>query len=252
MSSDTITQTLLAQFGELATRNLTAELAEARYEASLPSQLVTLDLAAEQPAEPFPLTAPGMPVPGQDVLRLALAQGAELAWAGKGKDLRLAESDGTLERIYHRLLHSAGQYHLPLSIDQHTAKSLSVVTGHRWDHAVTGPVPADVFVLSKMLGEEEKRAARNFVGPSGELLRDLCDTLRVPGYADWYVTNVFKAEHPQAEAGNSTLKSSWIAEFLPLLHMELRLVRPKYILCIGADALKVLLGKRATLDGMLE
>jgi uracil-DNA glycosylase family 4 len=251
MSSDTITQTLLAQFGELATRNLTAELAEARYEASLPSKLVTLDLAAEQPAEPFPLTAPGMPVPGQDVLRLALAQGAELAWAGKGKDLRLAESDGTLERIYHRLLHSAGQYHLPLSIDQHTAKSLSVVTGHRWDHAVTGPVPADVFVLSKMLGEEEKRAARNFVGPSGELLRDLCDTLRVPGYADWYVTNVFKAEHPQAEAGNSTLKSSWIAEFLPLLHMELRLVRPKYILCIGADALKVLLGKRATLDGML-
>jgi uracil-DNA glycosylase family 4 len=207
---------------------------------------------ARQPREVYPLTAPGMPLPGPDLVRLARARGATVEFTGKGNKMRLTNSDEVLEDTFADLLYSAGNIHVGISIGQEQVKRLAVVTGHRWAApSVTGPIPTDVMVIGKMLGEEEKNVGRNLVGPTGELLSEKCELLRLEGYEDWYVTNLLKTEHPRAETGDSTLKVAWVKEFLPLLHQELRIVRPSYILCCGADALKALMGKRATLDGMM-
>lgn len=190
--------------------------------------------------ELYPLDAPGMPSPGQDLIKLAKALGD-----GESCDTEI------LSMLYREMLYSAGSVHVPISVDAHRTRRLAVVTGHPWgSRRVTGPVHRNVMVIGKMLGQEEKHAGRNLVGATGELLQDCLESLGIDSYLNWYVTNLIKTEHPQADAGQTTLKSSWVNEFLPLLHQELRLVRPKYILCMGTDAVKALFGKRATGKGM--
>jgi uracil-DNA glycosylase family 4 len=82
-----------------------------------------------------------------------------------------------------------------------------------------------------------RRRGRNLVGASGEILTDLIAKLHIKGAAKWYVTNLCKFMPPE-DAGGTTLKAGWVHDCLPLLHQELRIVRPKYILCLGADASK--------------
>jgi len=102
-------------------------------------------------------------------------------------------------------------------------------------------------VLGKCLGEDERIEGACFVGPSGELLYDTCVKFGIkPG--SWYMTNVLKTEVPESRTGE--LKRSWVREWLPLLHQELRLVRPEYILCLGADASKALLGREFSIKAM--
>lgn len=199
----------------------------------------------------YPSTAPGMPRPGADLLRIAEAMQGDAHIVGKGKNAKLESTDGVLETIYEELLYSAGNIRIPLTVRGNQQKDLVVVGGHLWnDDATPGPTRADVMVIGKMLGEDEKNFGRNLIGPTGELLKECCEELQIPDTHRWYVTNLLKTEHPQADTGNTTLKATWINEFMPLLHQELRLVRPQYILCLGADATKALLGKKATIKGM--
>lgn len=201
----------------------------------------------------YPLDAPGMPAPGKDLKELAEALGDDTVVVGKGAKEEVTHSGTVLQALYRQLLYASGNVSVPISVTAHDKVDLAVVTGHRWlSDVVTGPVPSNVMVVGKMLGEEEKHQGRGYVGPTGELLQDSLDALGSTReeYGQWYMTNLIKTEHPRAATGESTLKSGWIKEWLPVLHQELRIVRPRYILCLGADSLKALLGKRATLKGM--
>ncbi len=199
----------------------------------------------------YPLNSPGMPIPGADTQRLAEHLGGELVLSGKGGSAQLAEFDHVLSELIFKMVRSTGDFAFPLTVGPGRVAHLPVVTGHRWDSdRVTGPIPSDVMVIGKMLGQEEGFQQRQFAGAAGDYLRDACAELGITDCGNWYVTSLMKTEHPEARMGNSTLKSPWIKEWRPALHQELRLVRPKYILCLGADALKELLGKRATVAGM--
>ncbi len=200
-------------------------------------------------ADFYPLTAPGMPFPGPSFLRWASSLGEESA-EGKGKNLKIVK-DRTLSTLYRSALYSAGKVTVPvLTHGGHKSSKMTVVTGHQWGakHA-TGPVKSDVMIIGKMLNEDEISRRRMLVGGSGALL---LDSLRRLGAKDeelktWYVTALLKCQHPD---NGRKWSVDWEKDFLPLLHQELRIVQPKYILFLGTDSTKALLGKAFNVKNM--
>ncbi len=207
----------------------------------------------------YPINAPGMPLPGIDFITLANNLGDPVALRGKGKNITLEHADfanSRLQRLIRKALYSAGDFSFPMTIKNGRVAPMTIITGHRWGSPkATGPEPCEVMIIGKMLGEEEGRACRHMCGPTGKLLMDTLQQLGVPQkeMARWYVTNVLKCESP--DPNSATFAASWVKEFAHLLHQELRIVRPRVILCLGADAVKTVLGKDfsvAKLEGRSE
>lgn len=205
----------------------------------------------------YPLDAPGMPLPGPNFLRVAEidAQEGEKPLLKKVKDGIKFEPGVVLHDLYRRALREPG-FTLPIVIKGGVQKDVKFVPGHIWGEfmdefqanvndwnvivpPVTGPQPAEVMVIGKMPWKEETIAGRNFIGGTGQQFLDLAAKVHLKGVHRWYVTNVLKFMPPDG----STDAKKYVKDCLPLLHQELRIVRPKYILCLGADASTALLGK---------
>lgn len=154
-----------------------------------------------------------------------------------------------LTNLYRQILYMPG-IRVPFTGKAGIARPIKVVAGHVWDSQEHGPVRSKVMVVGKMLGEQERNLGRHYVGPTGKLLLDTCRRFGIK-CADWYMTNLLKTEHPDADSGDTTLKKGWINEWMPILHQELRLVRPDFILCLGADAAKAVLGKDASISKLV-
>lgn len=202
----------------------------------------------------WPWGAPGMPPPGPNFA------------AAAGMLTESQDSEMTSQQVwslYRRALRTPG-FTLPIAAKENSLQPVSFVPGHLWGpHAdplyrkrpglvpppsvVSGPQAARVMVLGKMPWKEEIEHNRNLVGASGEVLREALAKLHAPDPESWYLTNLVKFMPP---LGEKNLRADWIRDCLPLLHQELRLVRPDYILCLGADALKAIAGKNATIAGM--
>lgn len=166
---------------------------------------------------------------------------------GDDYDRRLVRS---VRDLYRQALASCGQFLLPLKHGTRTIPS-AVIGGHLWgSDARRWPDRSDVMILGKMLGEEELRYQRHFIGPTGQMFLNTVRELGIRGMPQWYVTDILKCQHPSQKSGDTRLSATWLKDFIPLLQEELRMVRPKYILCLGADAAKALLGKNATLKGL--
>lgn len=212
----------------------------------------------------YPLNAPGMPPPGPDFFNKAIALGDDSKFEKKtAKRVGLYEPGAILNDLYLRALREPG-FTLDVKRNESSVETVSFVPGHIWGQwaeewqrslgevgydppPVDGPHPARVMVLGKMPWMEEAQHQRNLVGPSGEVLTSLIKKLHIKGAREWYLTNLVKFIPP----GETTqLKAGWIHDCMPLLHQELRIVRPDYILCLGADASKWLLGKKFNVSYM--
>lgn len=205
----------------------------------------------------WPLTAPGMPPPGPNFLELAKAMGDDTVFE-KAKGVTTFEPGEILRDLYRRALREAG-FNMTVQIKPGWKGEVTFVPGHIWgQHAqewqaslsdpfsspppkVDGPHAADVMVISKMPLHEETQELRQLVGYGGEVLTEMIKKLHIKGARNWYVTTLCKFRPPDE---TTTLRAGWIKDCLPLLHQELRIVRPKYILCVGADASKALLGAK--------
>jgi DNA polymerase len=103
-------------------------------------------------------------------------------------------------------------------------------------------------IVGEQPGDQEDRAGRPFVGPSGALLDAALDEAGVDRSAV-YVTNAvkhFKWEQrgeKSARRIHKTPNSSEIRACRPWLDVEIELVEPRLLLCLGATAAKALLGK---------
>jgi len=193
-----------------------------------------------------------MPIPGGDFLEEAKARGDEFTTlTGRGKSLRLSQSGPELEQVIKEALYGKGKFQMHVTVKGTRTKLMDVIPGHRWaadpKGPAAGPEPCDVMVIGKMLGEHEVNRSRCLMGPTGKLLLETVNKLGITGASRWYVTNVLKTEHPDDGTG---WRAGWVKNFMHLLHQELRLVRPKYLLCLGSDAVKALLGKNFTLGKM--
>lgn len=193
----------------------------------------------------YPLTAPGIAFPGPDFIRQAQTLGDnELKTEGKTAATRkLVEHGFWLEYLYNCALYEPG---FQLNIKFKTKPySVNFIPGHIWgcDENQLGPRRrAKVMVIGKIPGKEEKKELQNLIGPPGIQLSSALVELGVEDWPGWYVTNVIKFPHPEPFAGGAA-PAEWVKDCLPLLHQELRMVRPDYILCLGSETAKWLLGK---------
>ena len=134
------------------------------------------------------------------------------------------------------LLHDTGRF---------KGKAVSWTPGHIvGDRKSWGPMHADVMVIGKTPSAEEKRESRLWIGKAGKLFaRELGK--RGMSLTECYGTYVNKFYPPYPNMKN--IPAAWVKEGLWFLHQEIRIVKPKYILLLGSDALKAVLGKKATL-----
>jgi DNA polymerase len=109
-----------------------------------------------------------------------------------------------------------------------------------------GAAHARVMLVGETPGDREDAVGRPFVGPAGQLLDRALETAGIDRSAV-YVTNVvkhFKWEPRGKRRLHKRPMPSEIAACMPWLRMEIELVRPKVIVCLGATAGQALFGSR--------
>jgi uracil-DNA glycosylase len=109
----------------------------------------------------------------------------------------------------------------------------------------TGPADARLMFIGEAPGFHEDKEGLPFIGPAGRLFDQALAQASIPR-AEVYVTNIVKHRPWVEVAGkvkNRAPKQSEIKACVPWLQEELRLVQPEIVVCVGAPAAKVILGK---------
>jgi DNA polymerase len=108
-----------------------------------------------------------------------------------------------------------------------------------------GPPTAQIVFLGEQPGDQEDRDGRPFVGPAGKLLdRALADA--GIDRAKCYVTNAvkhFKWEPRGKRRLHKKPNETEIAACRPWWQEELRLIRPRVLVCLGATAARAVFGR---------
>jgi uracil-DNA glycosylase family 4 len=209
----------------------------------------------------YPLDAPGLSPfpPNSAFVSYVRALGDELSEVfdesveqdGKTIKQRKIRYSTQLSELVKKLLYEPTT--LSVSVGPHQEKLAKFVPGHLWgEEHPSGPRKADVMIINKNPWSPEEQAGRCLVDQEGKLLQNIFRTLKVENFNDFYVTHLVKFRPPD---GKKVLKAVWIKDCLHLLQQEIKIVQPKYILCLGADATKALLGKTlgvSELEGRVE
>ena len=110
-----------------------------------------------------------------------------------------------------------------------------------------GASRATIMIVGEQPGDQEDRVGRPFVGPAGKLLDEALAQVGIDR-ATVYVTNVVKHfKWTASDRGKRRIhkkpRQSEIEACFPWLEAELHTVKPKILVCMGAIAAQVLLGK---------
>lgn len=108
-----------------------------------------------------------------------------------------------------------------------------------------GPEDASVFLIGEQAGDREDREGRPFVGPAGQLLDEVLAEIGIDR-RDVYVTNVvkhFKFEVRGKRRLHKSADAAEVAACLQWLDRELDRIRPRHVVCLGAVAAKIILGR---------
>jgi DNA polymerase len=108
-----------------------------------------------------------------------------------------------------------------------------------------GRSQASIMLVGETPGDREDVVGRPFVGPAGQLLNRALEAAGIDR-SRVYVTNVvkhFKWEPRGKRRLHKRPLPGEIAACLPWLDLEIKLVRPSVIVCLGATAGQALLGK---------
>lgn len=119
-----------------------------------------------------------------------------------------------------------------------------------WKHATQavfgeGSPGAEVMLVGEQPGDQEDLQGRPFVGPAGKLLDRALEAAGIDR-DDVYVTNAvkhFKWEPRGKRRIHKKPSGMQIAACRPWFDEEVRVVKPKVIVCMGATAAQALLGR---------
>ena len=109
-----------------------------------------------------------------------------------------------------------------------------------------GSPKARVMFVGEQPGDQEDRVGKPFVGPAGRLFDRALEAAGIDRSVA-YVTNVVKHFKWQARGKRRIhQKPSWseVAACRPWLDAELRVVKPRVLVCLGATAAQALLGRQ--------
>lgn len=103
---------------------------------------------------------------------------------------------------------------------------------------------ADLMFIGEAPGADEDRLGEPFVGAAGELLTKILKAMGF-GREDVYIANVLKCrpDLPDGSRGNRKPTSEEMATCFPWVAEQIRLVRPKVLVALGATASEGLLGE---------
>jgi uracil-DNA glycosylase family protein len=107
-----------------------------------------------------------------------------------------------------------------------------------------GPKRAPLMLVGEQPGDQEDIAGKPFVGPAGKILDRALEEAGIDR-DNVYVTNVvkhFKWEPRGKRRIHQKPNSREIAACRPWMEAELRLVRPKLLVCLGATAAQAIFG----------
>jgi DNA polymerase len=97
---------------------------------------------------------------------------------------------------------------------------------------------ADILVIGEGPGADEDIKGEPFVGRAGQLLTKILEAIKLTR-DEVYIANVVKCRPP----GNKTPTESEFADCLPYLMKQIEIIKPKFILTLGAVPLLALFGK---------
>lgn len=101
-----------------------------------------------------------------------------------------------------------------------------------------GSIRPDVMFIGEGPGETEDKSGRPFVGKAGQLLEKVIGKM---GYSreSVFIGNIVKCRPP----GNRDPEPGEVAACLPFLERQIKLLKPKVIVCLGRVAMNNLLGE---------
>ena len=108
-----------------------------------------------------------------------------------------------------------------------------------------GPRGAQIVLVGEVPGDEEDREGKPFVGPAGRLLTNLLEQAGIPRDRV-YLTNAvkhFRWEPRGKRRLHKKPSSRQINACRPWLDAELVVIQPQMVVCLGATAAQVLLGR---------
>src|SRR5215813_11769071 len=120
---------------------------------------------------------------------------------------------------------------------------------HLYKHATQtvfgeGPKKAPIMLIGEQPGESEDVAGKPFVGPAGKIMNRALEEAGIDR-KEVYVTNAvkhFKWEPRGKRRIHQKPNSREVAACRPWLEAELRLVKPKLLVCLGATAAQAVFG----------
>lgn len=121
-----------------------------------------------------------------------------------------------------------------------TCRACGLCGGIRHKVPGQGDPLSPLMLIGEAPGEQEDIEGLAFVGAAGQLLTRMLAAIDLPRERV-YIANVLKCRPPR----NRTPEPAECAACLPLLHEQLRLIRPKVILLLGATAARTALGDAA-------
>jgi uracil-DNA glycosylase len=108
-----------------------------------------------------------------------------------------------------------------------------------------GPQGAEIMMVGEQPGDVEDREGHPFVGPAGKLLDRALQEAGIDR-ASVYLTNVvkhFKWEPRGKRRIHAKPNAFEVSACRPWIDVELALVKPRVVVCLGATAAQALLGK---------
>lgn len=101
-----------------------------------------------------------------------------------------------------------------------------------------GNPKAKIMFIGEAPGADEDRIGLPFVGKAGQLLTKALVALNLNREKDYYICNICKCRPDN----NRTPYEEEAQNCLPYLRNQVALVKPKIIVCLGATAMKYILG----------
>lgn len=205
---------------------------------------------AQWPAVDF--TGPGMPAPGPDFVKHAMVLGDEVDMAVFKKKKKLTFGQN-LDYLYRRAMYDSS-FLMPI-LGKRGVFNAQFVPGHligaEQADIIYGPKPAKIMVVGKIPGLDNLEKRDACAGVSMGIFFDVLEGFGVSleEYSKWYVTFACKFSAPSIDI--DVIQASWLKDCALITAQELRLVRPDYILCLGADATKAIMNSPVKLNNQV-
>jgi len=107
-----------------------------------------------------------------------------------------------------------------------------------------GSPSASVMFIGEGPGADEDEQGRPFVGRAGQLLNRMLQLVGIKR-EDVYIANVVKCRPP----GNRAPEKDEVEACSPFLYRQIETIKPRLICCLGAPAVKTILGSK---EGILK